>query len=201
MRIENRCALYVLRCSTNGAEYFGSAMNTGRRWRQHRYDLRHGKHSNIRLLRTWQKYGEESFTFHVLAFVEPSQRLFLEERLLLASVGHSHCLNISMSPMGGMNGRKHTPESKEKMRRGNIGRVHSAESRARISEGQRKRDRTGLGEAISRGLKRSFAANPKAAEVKVKISAGLRRHYSSPVERTKRSIEMSAWWARYRENN
>lgn len=46
--------------------YIGSSINIEIRWKKHVYDLNRGKHDNIFLQRSWNKYGREKFTFQTI---------------------------------------------------------------------------------------------------------------------------------------
>ncbi len=53
---------------SNGKVYVGSAVNINSRLRVHRSLLRRGIHKNEHLQRSWNKYGEKSFSFVIIEF-------------------------------------------------------------------------------------------------------------------------------------
>lgn len=58
--------VYIIRNLINGKVYVGSSFKIEKRWRKHIFDLRHRVHSNSHLQRSFDKHGEESFSFDVL---------------------------------------------------------------------------------------------------------------------------------------
>lgn len=61
--------IYKITCLANKKIYIGSATNLRKRRNSHLHALRQNKHENSILQRTWNKYGEQSFTFEVLELV------------------------------------------------------------------------------------------------------------------------------------
>lgn len=97
--------VYQIRCIPTGKIYVGSAVNISRRWYQHRRDLRQGMHGNQHLQYAWSKYGEESFEFTILEFVEKDFLLQLEQEWIHRtgcsnnSTGFNICI-VASSPLG-----------------------------------------------------------------------------------------------------
>lgn len=58
--------VYAIRNLTDGKIYVGSALNVGRRWRDHRKHLKAGTHGNLHLQRAYAKHGVAAFQFEVL---------------------------------------------------------------------------------------------------------------------------------------
>ena len=77
--IPTSSGVYQMCCSQNGKIYVGSALNLRARWRAHRRDLFAGGHINSHLQSAWSLYGEASFKFSVLEFVETSHLLIAEQ--------------------------------------------------------------------------------------------------------------------------
>jgi group I intron endonuclease len=57
----------------------GSAVDLRKRWEQHRKSLSRGKHKNRYLQNAWEKYGEASFEFEILEFVDVPNLLRAEQ--------------------------------------------------------------------------------------------------------------------------
>lgn len=74
-----KAGIYRISCTVNGKSYIGSSVNILERWREHISHLRAGAHHSIYLQRCYNKYGEESIKFEVLAILEE----FNEELLRL----------------------------------------------------------------------------------------------------------------------
>lgn len=59
--------IYAILCSPNNKIYIGSTARTsGIRKNEHWYRLRAGKHPNVHMQNSWNKYGESSFSFLVI---------------------------------------------------------------------------------------------------------------------------------------
>jgi GIY-YIG catalytic domain-containing protein len=78
--------VYQIRCKQNGKIYVGSAVNLRWRWHSHRRDLGNGVHVNPHLQSAWNLYGETSFEFSVLEYVE-EHRLLRTEQLWIDKTG------------------------------------------------------------------------------------------------------------------
>lgn len=191
--------IYRITCTTTGKFYIGSAVNLKRRWQEHRKTLRGNYHPNPYLQASWNKYGEQTFTFEVIELVLPP---FLIEREqywldklqaikkgfnLAPTAGSSFGREVSQSTrkkIGDANrgkpgpnlGKKLAPETREKLsiiasqRTSNpfLGKSHTAEARAKMSEARRKRitkpeTRVKLSEASKRykRTEKQYAAHMK----------------------------------------
>lgn len=64
---EDWCGIYRITCIENSQYYIGSSVNIRERWQQHLALLRGNRHSSKYLQNSYNKYGEESFKFEVLA--------------------------------------------------------------------------------------------------------------------------------------
>lgn len=109
-------AVYKITNLTNGKIYVGSSVNVLSRFKNHRYDLRKGRHHCVPLQRAWVKYGEDSFKFEVLEEVESPDDLYVAENLLLDEhYGKPHCYNTGTRAGAAFLGRTHTDEAKQKV--------------------------------------------------------------------------------------
>lgn len=70
--------VYAIINEINGKFYIGSTLNYGARISMHKQELRNQKHGNNYLQASWNKYGEEAFTFKLVEYVEDD--LFLRAR-------------------------------------------------------------------------------------------------------------------------
>lgn len=68
--LNKRSGIYIIKNIIDGKIYVGSACNLKSRINNHIWSLRKNKHANIKLQRAYDKYGENSFTFNVLEFVD-----------------------------------------------------------------------------------------------------------------------------------
>jgi group I intron endonuclease len=151
--------IYKIINVVNNKFYIGSAVSFRKRKTRHFSELRNNKHNNRHLQAAWRKYGEQAFVFVVVEEVEDRAMLLeTENRWLKAHVGKDYCYNIGVdatAPTLGMSGelsptwgrkrtseelaaqswvgRKHTIESRDRIRQHLIGKPKSAEVRAKIS--------------------------------------------------------------------
>lgn len=81
--ITNEAGIYKIQNLVNGKIYIGSAINLHIRFHNHWNSLRQHKHRNKHLQASWDKYGEENFTFEVLEIIEKEQLLrYIEEQYI-----------------------------------------------------------------------------------------------------------------------
>lgn len=149
--------IYVIQNLVNGKYYVGSAVRLQKRWKYHRWSLLKNRHGNRHLQNAWDKYGEQSFVFNVLEYVEP-ERLLDRETFwiqLLRATDRDYGYNIAF--IAGSNlGTKRTDETKQKigqkhrgkklsqeqielLRRVNLGRKLTDEAKAKIAVASRGR--------------------------------------------------------------
>lgn len=154
----------------NNKLYIGSSESLYSRMRTHRNLLRRNAHQNRYLQHAWNKYGEKAFQFDVQETCEPGVRLAREQYWIdtLDVTNHDKGYNIAKIAGAPMAGRKHSDETKAKLR----GRIMSLEQRAKISEANKNREFT---EETKKHLRENHwsKGGTSAAEVGNKISAGL----------------------------
>lgn len=149
--------IYLIRNSTNGKIYIGSAVNTQKRFLEHKYALRKNCHCNIHLQRAWNKEGENSFVFEEYLECNKDKILFYEQLVLDAMVircGRENIYNICpkvgntlgryhseetkfkirLKSKGRWTGKNHTEETKRKMSKVQKGRIISLETRKKMSK-------------------------------------------------------------------
>lgn len=156
--IPKRSGIYVIAHVSSGLVYVGSAVNLARRFSQHRCSLNAGRHWNIRMQRTWTKYGAAAFAFSVVEFVDDKAALLARESEWISrmnAANHIHGFNY-LPHGGGWLGGKHKEETKKKISDGNRGkpkppqtkaavalansqRVHSEETKKKLSEAGKRR--------------------------------------------------------------
>jgi group I intron endonuclease len=88
--------IYKIINLTNAKFYVGSTIDWQARVRTHRRKLRAGTHHCVPLQNAWDKYGEESFVFHIIAEVEdPSELHRVEQVFLDEHHGSRQCYNLA----------------------------------------------------------------------------------------------------------
>ena len=88
--------IYLIKNSVNGRCYLGSSINVKARWASHKSGLRRGIHHSQKLQRAWNKYGEESFEFHLIEIVgDDADLASCEQRWLdaLGAVAYGYNIN------------------------------------------------------------------------------------------------------------
>lgn len=152
--------IYLIKNIANNKIYIGSAINIHRRWKEHKLQLKEGKHHSYHLQSAWNTYGEQSFKFEILEEVSNPQHLLAYEQVYLdyyksyeKEKGYNIC-KVAGSHYGlkrseetkqkmseakkkireTLNGRKQTEETKQKLREINKGKTFSKETRKKISE-------------------------------------------------------------------
>jgi group I intron endonuclease len=179
--------IYAIESINNGRRYVGSAVSIRRRWAEHRRDLALGRHKNSKLQRAWNKYGPENFKFVILEPVLESADLIEREqhwidRLEVVGTG----FNI-LPTAGSCLGRRHSDETKAKMRAASIGKGFSPEVIKKMAEMRR-----GTKQSPETIAKRSAALMGRVfpPEVRAKISAANMGRKCSPESIAKRLAKM-----------
>lgn len=81
-----RFGVYTITNTQTNRIYIGiTAQNFKARWAVHQSSLRRGAHHNVKLQEDWRRYGEDTFKFQVLEFVENSRELYMIERSFIWS--------------------------------------------------------------------------------------------------------------------
>jgi group I intron endonuclease len=104
--------IYRIKNLKNKKCYYGSSKNIEKRWRTHLNNLKNGKHHNIHLQRSWDKYGEHNFVFEVVEECDKNILLELEQKYLDSNPE----FNIGIKSSGGDNLTKN-PNKEDIIRR------------------------------------------------------------------------------------
>ena len=62
----NISGIYKIENLVNGKIYVGQSVNIKKRWKDHKYYLRHNLHQNRYIQRAWNKQGEENYSFSII---------------------------------------------------------------------------------------------------------------------------------------
>src|SRR5271157_5637035 len=120
--MEKLSGIYSIVHIESGRPYVGSALDIYKRWSEHKSELTYNYHDNQRLQNFWNKYGEVAFEFKILELVaDPSTLLVREQYWMdrLQSYDRDKGFNIRKVAESNF-GLKHTDETKEKIRLGNL---------------------------------------------------------------------------------
>lgn len=127
--------IYAIRLDVDARTYVGSSVDLKGRIHQHRHELRENSHDNSYLQRAWSKHGEDGFSFWLLSLCHP-EHLQIQEGMFMSDTGacdRAAGFNIDVIAIR----KRHSEETKEKIRQSNTGRVFSPETRARIGAANR----------------------------------------------------------------
>lgn len=212
----------------NGKLYVGSSTDLKRRQKDHLRALRGGYHSIPYLQNSWNKYGEENFSFIVLENCSPDQCVRVEQKWLDDLEPYKFASGYNRNPTAGSClGFKHSQETKDKMSKSKMGvpmpkwvkerikealtgRVKSAEHRANLwknrqgwkhSEESKKKIANSLLLASIEGRR---SGPPEgwvhSEETKKKMSLARKGKHKTPEHRAKLSAAIKAALARKRES-
>lgn len=149
--------IYSITNTVNSKKYIGQSVDVKRRLRNHKWALKHNKHINDHLQKSFNKYGENCFVFDIICECD-EEKLDEMERFYIA---YYDCMNpnhgynsesggnlykhwsdelklkikeIRGGENSGMWGKHHTEETKAIMREKALGRVLSDETKAKLSK-------------------------------------------------------------------
>ena len=157
------CGIYKITNTVTGKFYIGSAVNIKQRWSVHRCQLSANTHRNRHLQNSWNKHGEDSFTFEVLECCE-KERLIEREQFYIDNEKPAY----NISPTAGNSlGVKRTDETKRKMSEAKMGNQYRLGVKL-TDETKRK-----IGEA-QKGEKNAFYGKHHTDEAKRKMSEAMK---------------------------
>lgn len=185
--------IYEIVNAVTGKRYVGSTFHLGRRFLQHRGLLRRNLHDNAYLQSAWNKYGEQAFSYRVLAILERGDAVATEQRLLdrLRADGVD-LYNLAPFANSGMRGRVHSDASKAAISARSRQMWSDPEKRKQQSERVKKRyedpewrERTSKGSKAlwirqSEKMRTSISAAVRKTETRAKLSAANKRRFSEP---------------------
>ena len=84
------CGIYIIRNIKNNKVYIGKSINIYKRIIQHVHTLRtKSKDENIHLIHSWHKYGENSFEYIIVEYLEKNEELLAERELYWMKIYNS----------------------------------------------------------------------------------------------------------------
>lgn len=188
MRLNNSLAvkrpgIYSITHLPSGNVYVGSAVRLDKRFAQHYSALKRGAHTNIKLQRAWSKYGEASFSFAVIEYVQDVTTLIQQEQLWIDSL---HALDgYNVAPRAGSSlGRTASEETRRKLSLAKKGRPLSIEHRAALM-GHTCSEQTRLRIAVAHKGKSKV---PHTTEWRIMMSAKMVGRKHTPATIAKMSI-------------
>ena len=139
MNNNNYCGVYMIKNDVDNRLYIGIAEDIGMRWATHMSLLQSGKHPSVYLQMAVKEYGIDNFTFTILCECSKDKLYEMEQYYIF-------CLD-TVNPEVGYNrqygGQTNRPCSATKrlMSESHKGKKHSEETKRKISETMRKRNK------------------------------------------------------------
>ena len=172
MKSGRQICIYTIKHVVTGKTYVGSTTRgLSRRKIEHWRDLRRGNHSNIKLQRAWNKYGEDYFVFAVLEFVPDAAQVIAQEQFWidrLNAVDDGYNLAPTAKSLLGF---KHSIETREQMSKSATGKKKSPEHVAKYAAALRGRKMTPEQCEKMRIAKLGKKRAPHSEATKAKIAA------------------------------
>ena len=127
-----KSGIYIITNIVNNKKYIGSSLDYRQRIRQHKYSLRKNTHYNKHLQSSFNKYGEEKFTFELLELcsnlIERETFHIYDKNVLNPLFGYNKATNIEST-----SGYIMSEYSRKKMSLAKIGKkMHSNTKKALI---------------------------------------------------------------------
>lgn len=166
-----KCGIYII-TDQKGRVYVGSSKDVDLRIKQHSDSLRKGKHINKKLQDYYKKYGVLSFTYSVIDLCNQDD-LLLREQYFIDTLSPFYNVNLSAIKPPSWAGKKHSPETIEKIRQWNIGRKHTPEALQKLKEF--RNSEAGKLQQKNNGSKRTNFVMPKMSEEKKVLMSNIHK--------------------------
>lgn len=182
--------IYTITNITNNKKYIGKTTykNPRYRWHNHLSTLRYGNHKNSYLQNAWNRSGEVSFSFDVIAKCQSLEELDkTEERFIHEYKTNNPQYGYNLS-VGG-EGAPLTEECKKKIGNAHRGKPKTELHKKRISEANTGKIRTQEQRERISIARRGKKVGPPSEETRRKISeSNIGKHSIPHSEETKRKI-------------
>lgn len=171
--MEIKSGVYCIENTFNKKQYIGSSKNVYKRKNRHFSELKNNKHKNSKFQNSFNKHGKEFFIFYVIEFVEKEADLVKREQYYIDLNKPQYNINLIANSSLGV---KRSEETKEKVRKANLGLKHpewrnkikskaqggdkhwtknknfSEESKIKMSESQKKLYETGYKSPVAKKI-------------------------------------------------
>jgi group I intron endonuclease len=170
--------VYKIHHVDSGRAYIGSAVSLRARLLRHKNELSRGIHTNSKLQRAWNKYGEESFLFSVVEYVADKDQLTAREQAWIdAECAAERGFNICPTA-GSILGTKRPPHVIAKVIATHLGSKRSEATKALIREARARQ--APLSVEGRAKLAAATAARIVTPETRAKLSAASTGRKMSP---------------------
>lgn len=167
------CGVYSIKNITNNQEYIGSSINIRKRLTAHLSLLNNGKHTNVKLQRSYDKYSVNNFSFCVLRLCGQTDLENFEQEWCEKNVPFFNIRKIIKSNYG----TKLSEETKLRMSKAKKGKPLNEKQKIHLSNIQNRRkgipvlgkvkESLKLGSLASVGIKRSKETKDKISQSKI----------------------------------
>jgi len=135
---KNKAGIYRICNIVTGVSYIGSSLELRGRFYYHRGFLKRNCHHNAYLQHSFNKHGIEKFNYEVLAisvknklYLEKLENFFIGYYKKIGKIYNTHDVALTGYSRKGC---KVSEETKEKLRKANIGKKHSNKTKKLLSE-------------------------------------------------------------------
>lgn len=167
--------IYAIVNIFNNNIYVGSAKSFKVRRQNHINDLRRNVNKCKYLQNAWNKYGESSFEFKIIEYVDVAENLIPREQYWIDNIKPKY----NISPTAGSTlGKRHSEETKKKISIKNKGKKHTDEFKRAVSERFRGNRHHFYGRGLPEELRAKISkrakerATPEWVEFMRKLSVG-----------------------------
>lgn len=206
---ERICGIYLIRNTDNGKAYVGQSRDILDRFVHHKSDLRHNRHRNRYLQKSYNKYGEGKFEYSILeectldeineresywiAFYHSNESEYGYNADSGGNakkvVSESTRQLISMRLSEALKGRKLPEEWKENIRKSRIGKKWDDEAKRKMSESKKGKSNKNSGN-FKKGQTPWNKGLTLSDVTKSKVSESLKEYYAQfKIEPTPEMIE------------
>ena len=131
--------IYQITNLINNKIYIGSSKDICSRWKRHIAELNNNKHINGYLQRSWNKHGQDNFSFSILCILPDDytkDQILEVEQMFLDDLDFSNSYNINIKatcPNSSL-GVKRSQEFRDKLSRINLGKKYTQEQKDKLSK-------------------------------------------------------------------
>ena len=180
MEHSDKPVIYKIINLTNAKFYVGSTVKWRTRVRTHRRKLATGSHHCLPLQNAWNKYGEQSFVFRIVAVVDDAEELHkVEQAFLTEHHGTGVCYNMARytdnSNRGAVRSQRHKDRLSEALKlhyenhaHPRLGLPHSEDSKALM---RANRAGKAVSEDTKAKLREANLGKRASVETRAKLSA------------------------------
>ena len=159
--MERISGIYKITCVPTGKVYIGQSCDIYNRWYMHKWELNKQKHVNKYFQRAWNKYEENAFVFEIIEFcdeavIDDKEKYYIN---FYQSTDRNKGFNLDS---GGNLNKKHSQETKEKIRQAQLGEKSPLYQKPLSKEHKEKISKT------LTGIKRSNETIAKLKDIKTK---------------------------------